>query len=174
MGAAAALALGLVSGCGYANPYSPGSAAATTVVPSASASAAPSPAMSPTPAPGGDSFTAGAGLRPVEFADGLEYIDLKAGTGATARTGAKVSVQYTGWLSSGKVFDSSWTRGRPFSFTLGQGQVIKGWDEGVVGMKVGGKRKLIIPPGLGYGAKGHPPVIPGGATLTFEVTLLTA
>ena len=103
---------------------------------------------------------------------GLQYIDLKVGTGATAQAGQTVSVHYTGWLENGKKFDSSVDRGQPFSFPLGAGRVIKGWDEGVKGMKVGGKRKLIIPSNLGYGARGAGGVIPPNATLIFEVELL--
>jgi FKBP-type peptidyl-prolyl cis-trans isomerase len=108
----------------------------------------------------------------VTLASGLKVQDLVVGTGAEATTGGKVSVHYTGWLTDGTKFDSSLDRGRPFAFTLGAGDVIRGWDEGVAGMKVGGKRKLIIPPGLAYGAGGRPPVIPPDATLVFEVELL--
>ncbi len=103
---------------------------------------------------------------------GLTYDVLQAGTGAEAKAGAKVKVHYTGWLTDGKKFDSSVDRGRPFEFSLGGGQVIKGWDEGVAGMKVGEKRKLTIPPELGYGSRGAAGVIPPGATLIFEVELL--
>ena len=103
---------------------------------------------------------------------GLKYIDLKEGTGERAREGDTVSVHYTGWLKDGKKFDSSRDRNRPFSFELGAGKVIKGWDEGVAGMKEGGKRKLIIPPELGYGERGAPGAIPPNAELTFEVELL--
>jgi FKBP-type peptidyl-prolyl cis-trans isomerase len=104
-------------------------------------------------------------------ASGLKYQDLVVGTGAEAVAGKSVSVHYTGWLEDGTQFDTS-VGGQPFTFTLGAGQVIPGWDEGVAGMKVGGKRKLVIPPELGYGAQGYPPVIPANATLTFEVELL--
>src|SRR6516225_12463149 len=97
----------------------------------------------------------------------LEYWDIVVGTGATAVAGKPVKVHYTGWLTDGKKFDSSVDRGQPFEFTLGAGQVIKGWDEGVVGMKVGGKRQLTIPAVLGYGARGAPPVIPANAELIF-------
>ena len=104
---------------------------------------------------------------------GLKYQDLKVGTGAAAKKGDTVEVHYTGWLKDGKKFDSSVDRGKPFSFPLGAGRVIKGWDEGVAGMKVGGKRKLIIPSKLGYGARGTPDgTIPADAELTFEVELL--
>jgi FKBP-type peptidyl-prolyl cis-trans isomerase len=103
---------------------------------------------------------------------GLEYWDIKVGTGPTAVRGQMVKVHYTGWLTNGKKFDSSVDRAEPFTFTLGQGQVIKGWDEGVAGMKVGGKRQLRIPPELGYGDRGAGGVIPPNATLIFDVELL--
>ena len=105
-------------------------------------------------------------------ASGLQIEELNEGTGAEAKAGSQVQVYYTGWLTDGKKFDSSKDRGQPFSFRLGGGQVIRGWDEGVAGMKVGGKRKLTIPPDLGYGARGAGGVIPPGATLVFEVELL--
>ena len=111
-----------------------------------------------------------------ELANGLKYTDSTVGTGAEAVPGHKVSVHYTGWLftngAKGAKFDSSLDRGQPFSFTLGAHQVIRGWDEGVAGMKVGGKRTLTIPPDLGYGARGAGGVIPPGATLLFDVELL--
>jgi len=103
---------------------------------------------------------------------GLQYQDLVVGNGAEAVAGKSVTVHYTGTLQDGTKFDSSVDRNQPFTFTLGAGQVIPGWDEGVAGMKVGGKRKLVIPPDLAYGAQGYPPVIPADATLTFEVELL--
>jgi FKBP-type peptidyl-prolyl cis-trans isomerase FkpA len=103
---------------------------------------------------------------------GLTIEDLNVGTGAEATAGKKVKVHYTGWLANGTKFDSSKDRDDPFEFPLGAGRVIKGWDEGVQGMKVGGKRKLTIPPGLGYGARGAGGVIPPDATLVFEVELL--
>jgi FKBP-type peptidyl-prolyl cis-trans isomerase len=103
---------------------------------------------------------------------GLVYEDLATGDGALARSGNEVTVHYTGWLLSGRKFDSSVDRGEPFSFSLGRGNVIAGWDEGVAGMKVGGRRKLTIPPDLGYGPYGAGNVIPPNATLVFEVELL--
>ena len=103
---------------------------------------------------------------------GLIIDDLVAGDGATASAGQNVTVHYTGWLTDGTKFDSSKDRGDPFVFPLGGGRVIKGWDEGVQGMKVGGKRKLTIPPAIGYGARGAGGVIPPNATLVFEVELL--
>jgi FKBP-type peptidyl-prolyl cis-trans isomerase len=108
--------------------------------------------------------------------DGLQIIDLKVGTGASPKTGQTVVVHYTGWLyvdgKKGAKFDSSVDRGQPFEFPIGQQQVIAGWDEGVATMKIGGKRTLIIPPALGYGARGAGGVIPPNATLLFDVELL--
>jgi peptidylprolyl isomerase len=104
---------------------------------------------------------------------GLKYYDLQTGDGATAEAGQQVSVHYTGWLTDGTKFDSSIDRGTPFTFTLGAGNVIPGWDEGVAGMKVGGKRQLVIPPELAYGQSGAGGVIPPNATLIFEVELLS-
>jgi len=103
---------------------------------------------------------------------GLQYDDLTVGAGAVARAGQYVTVHYTGWLTNGRKFDSSLDRGDPFGFNLGRGQVIAGWDEGVQGMQVGGKRKLTIPPELGYGQFGAGGVIPPNATLVFAVELL--
>ncbi len=104
--------------------------------------------------------------------DMLEILDQIVGTGSEAVTGKRVSVHYTGTLTSGQKFDSSRDRGRPFQFHLGRGEVIKGWDQGVVGMRVGGTRKLTIPAELAYGARGFPPVIPPNSTLVFEVELV--
>src|SRR3990170_6410373 len=103
---------------------------------------------------------------------GLRYQDITVGQGAEAGADRTVSVHYTGWLPNGEKFDSSRDRNQPFSFSLGAGQVIAGWDEGVAGMKVGGRRKLVIPADLGYGTAGAPPDIPPGATLVFDVELL--
>jgi FKBP-type peptidyl-prolyl cis-trans isomerase FkpA len=103
---------------------------------------------------------------------GLKFEDLHAGSGAVAGSGQKAKVHYTGWLTTGEKFDSSVDRNDPFEFTLGAGEVIKGWDEGVAGMKIGGKRRLTIPAALGYGARGAGGVIPPNAELIFEVELL--
>jgi len=108
----------------------------------------------------------------VTTASGLKYVDLVIGKGASPTAGKQVKVHYTGTLENGKKFDSSFDRNEPFSFTIGVGQVIRGWDEGVMTMKVGGKRKLIIPSKLGYGARGAGGVIPPNATLLFDVELL--
>lgn len=109
----------------------------------------------------------------VKTSSGLTYWDLRVGNGDTAKEGSHVRVHYTGWLANGKKFDSSVDAGRPFDFTIGNGEVIKGWDEGVSGMRVGGKRQLRIPPELAYGADGTPDgPIPPNATLIFDVQLL--
>jgi len=146
--------------CGYADPAGSGGSAATT------------DQTTPTPLAGVDDFNEGSGKPVITLPDGLKYINLKVGDGALATSKSTVRVHYTGWLSSGQKFDSSRDRGQPFDVTLGQGQVIPGWDEGIPGMKVGGRRKLIIPPALGYGDQGSPPVIPAKATLVFTVELL--
>lgn len=108
----------------------------------------------------------------ITTASGLVIEDIVTGDGAEAASGQEVTVHYTGWLTDGKKFDSSKDRDDPFVFPLGGGRVIRGWDEGVQGMKIGGKRKLTIPPALGYGARGAGGVIPPNATLVFEVELL--
>ncbi len=156
------------SACGYPDPY-------TTSGPVANES--PGPVSSPSPSPGTDDCNAGASLTPFTYPDGLKYIDLTVGTGAVAVSGENLTVNYTGWLSNCKQFDSS--RGRTaFTFQVGMNKVIAGWDEGLPGMKVGGKRKLIIPSDLAYGPSGQTnpntgaQVIPANATLVFEVELL--
>jgi peptidylprolyl isomerase len=108
----------------------------------------------------------------VATASGLKYVDVVEGTGATPKTGQTVSVHYTGTLENGTKFDSSVDRGQPYEFRLGTGAVIKGWDEGLASMKVGGKRKLIIPPALGYGPRGNGPSIPPNSILLFDVELM--
>ncbi|MGI8898434.1 MAG: FKBP-type peptidyl-prolyl cis-trans isomerase [Pyrinomonadaceae bacterium] len=108
----------------------------------------------------------------VATASGLKYIDMVDGTGATPKKGQTLTVHYTGTLENGKKFDSSVDRGQPYEFRVGEGAVIKGWDEGLASMKVGGKRKLIIPPALGYGQRGSPPNIPPNSILLFDVELL--
>jgi peptidylprolyl isomerase len=115
---------------------------------------------------------AGSGDTEITTASGLKYTDLTVGTGATPQRGQTVTVHYTGTLADGKKFDSSYDHGRPADFKIGVGNVIKGWDEGLMSMKVGGKRRLVIPSALGYGPQGRPPDIPGNSTLIFDVELL--
>lgn len=120
------------------------------------------------------------GASPTKLADsdyettstGLMYHDLQIGSGTSPQKGQKVTVHYSGWLMNGKVFDSSLKRNKPFTFEIGKRKVIRGWDEGVLTMKVGGRRQLKVPSALGYGTVGSPPVIPKNATLIFEVELL--
>ena len=168
--ASAVLAALLVAGCGYPDP-NPGNGPVAGVS-----------ETTPTAQAGGDDFNEGAGRTPVKFPDGLQILDLKAGAGPTVGAGATVKVQYTGWLSNGTKFDSSRDAGRdPLCVILQNTQqpqgdctpVIAGWNEGVPGMKVGGKRKLTIPPALGYGDQGAPPVIPANATLVFSIEVLS-
>ena len=109
----------------------------------------------------------------VETSSGLKYVDEVVGTGASPTKGKRVTVHYTGTLTSGKKFDSSRDRGEPFQFVIGVGQVIKGWDEGVLSMNVGGKRKLMIPSSLAYGARGAGGAVPPNADLNFDVELLS-
>ena len=113
-------------------------------------------------------------IQTITTASGLQYQDISAGAGNEANPMDQVTVHYTGWLEDGTKFDSSVDRNQPYQFTLGTGNVIQGWDEGVAGMKEGGKRRLIIPPALGYGEGGSPPVIPPNATLIFDVELIQA
>ena len=108
----------------------------------------------------------------VKTDSGLQYWEIRVGPGEVAKEGSHVRVHYTGWLTTGKKFDSSVDAGKPFDFTIGNGEVIKGWEEGVAGMKVGGKRQLRIPPELAYAAEGSPPTIPPNATLIFDIQLL--
>ena len=125
------------------------------------------------PASAQDSFSQQVTL--IRQPSGLQYGDITMGCGAQVRTGQNVTVEYTGWLQSGKEFDSSRSSGRqPFVFPLGEQQVIAGFDQGVMGMHIGGKRRLVIPPALGYGAQGVPPVIPPNATLVFNVEVVAA
>jgi len=169
--AAAALAALLAAGCGYPDPTpSPPPGAAVTET-------TPTPAVA-----GGDDFHAGDNQTPVKFPDGLQVVDLAVGTGQIVPPGATVTVQYTGWLGDGTQFDTSRQAGRdPLCAILLNTQqtvgnctpVIPGWNEAVPGMKVGGKRKMILPPSLGYGAQGQPPVIPANATLVFTVELIS-
>lgn len=120
-------------------------------------------AAGPTPVAEGDYETT---------STGLQVYDLRTGDGVSPSKGQKVTVHYTGWLTNGKSFDSSISRNEAFSFEIGKRKVIRGWDEGVMSMKVGGRRQLKIPPALGYGSVGSPPAIPRNATLIFEIELL--
>jgi FKBP-type peptidyl-prolyl cis-trans isomerase len=158
----ALVGLALVAGgCGYPEvPVADTSPVATTVKTQASA------------APGADDFNEGSGKKATKLPDGLQYIDLKIGTGVAVRKNDRVSMQYTGWLTDGKKFDSSRDRDQPFEVTLGKGEVIPGWDEGIPGMKLGGRRKLIIPYQLAYGEQGQEGSIPPRATLIFIVELV--
>jgi FKBP-type peptidyl-prolyl cis-trans isomerase len=159
------LAAVVLAACGYPAP-SGGSGTAAAVS-----------TTTPTPTGVVDNFNEGGGRTPVKFPDGLQFIDLKVGTGETVRPGATILAQYTGWLANGTAFDSSRPRGEPLCVILdakaqGSGNctsVIPGWIEGIPGMKVGGRRKLIIPPALAYGTQGASPQIPPNATLTFIV-----
>lgn len=143
-----------LAGCASAPPAAPPAPAATAAAPATPAPVAPV-------------------VQEVTMSSGLKYVDLAVGDGALAEDGMTVAVHYTGWLADGTKFDSSRDRGeRPFTFQLGAGQVIRGWDEGVKGMRVGGKRKLTIPSDLGYGERGAGGVIPPNATLVFEVDFM--
>jgi len=157
--------------CGYPDPY-----AGTGAV----ANESPNPSASPSVSPGVDDFGTCYNAKGVTFPDGLKSFDLKVGTGAAAKTGQNAEVQYTGWLTDGHPFDSSRFAGRTaFTFQLGQGQVIPGWDEGVLGEQIGGKRCLTIPAELAYGAQGQTDqstgtvIIPPNAILVFEIELVS-
>ncbi|MHB8575518.1 MAG: FKBP-type peptidyl-prolyl cis-trans isomerase [Dehalococcoidia bacterium] len=186
-----AAALALFAGCGSSSNNSaktalttPTPAAAGTPIPTIR-QGTPRPGQTPRPTAAAASQPPGspsAGIPPVPAgtgpiqttASGLQYEDITVGSGAAAQSDQSITVNYTGWLDNGTVFDSSLNAGRtPFKFNLGQGQVIKGWDEGVQGMKVGGKRRLIIPGALAYGPQGRPPTIPPNATLTFDIGLVS-
>jgi hypothetical protein len=169
--AAIALTAFGTAACGYPDPYAGNPPVANE---------SPNPSASPSVSPGADDCNAGGGLNTVTYPDGLKVIDLKVGTGQVAKDGENAEVQYTGWLTNCRQFDSSRNPGRTsFTFQIGKSQVISGWDEGLLGMKVGGKRKLIIPPDLAYGPQGQTDqttgatIIPPNATLVFEVELLS-
>jgi FKBP-type peptidyl-prolyl cis-trans isomerase len=165
LGVALALAL---AGCNSTTTTTGGSSSSSTSATGSSSTSATTAA--PPAAASGTEATAAA--KEITMPNGLKYVDLKVGDGQIAETGMTAQVHYTGWLTDGTKFDSSVDRGQPFSFKLGAGQVIRGWDEGVKGMRVGGKRKLTIPPDMGYGAAGAGGVIPPNATLVFDVELL--
>jgi FKBP-type peptidyl-prolyl cis-trans isomerase FkpA len=160
----AVLAVLLLAGCNQSSTTTSTTSTAGTSTPPAAHESTGTHMSEGQPAAGAASM--------VTTASGLQYQDIVLGDGATAQSGNTVTVHYTGWLTDSTKFDSSRDSGRPFSFVLGQGQVIRGWDEGVAGMKVHGRRKLVIPPHLGYGAQGAGGVIPPNATLVFDVELL--
>jgi FKBP-type peptidyl-prolyl cis-trans isomerase len=165
----AVVAASLLAGCGA---QVGGDGSRFSVTPAPDLCAAP---PTPSPGPDGDSFCA----RPASVnivPDGLQWGDFTGGTGPAITAGQRIRVQYTGWLqSTGAMFDSSRQPGRqPFEFTLGGGAVIAGWEQGLRGIHVGGKRRLVVPPSLGYGAAGRPPAIPANATLIFDVEVLAA
>jgi peptidylprolyl isomerase len=161
---AVVIALGLLFfGPRIFTPFSPqGSLTGTTTPELASTTASASNSMNPISSE----------PIPTQLPSTLTATDQVVGTGAEAVPGKQVTVNYVGMLPDGSVFDASASHGQPFTFTLGAGQVIKGWDQGVAGMKVGGKRRLIVPADFGYGPNGYPPVIPPNATLIFDVELL--
>lgn len=152
------------------SPQAPASEAAGTAAPS---TASPEAAATASAAPASGSPSAkSAGGKTVTLPDGLKYTDIVEGTGPSPKPGDSVTVQYTGTLTNGTKFDSSYDHGTPFTFTIGVGQVIKGWDEGVMTMKKGGKRHLEIPPNLAYGNRAVGGVIPANSTLLFDVELV--
>jgi FKBP-type peptidyl-prolyl cis-trans isomerase FkpA len=161
----AALATLALAGCHQKTATTTASTSTTASVTTPAGTAAESTGSSMNAMPGGAAAE-------ITTPSGLKYQDLALGDGAVAESGKSVTVHYTGWLTDGTKFDSSVDRGQPFAFTLGAGQVIRGWDEGVRGMKVHGKRRLTIPSDLGYGQQGAAGVIPPNATLIFEVELL--
>jgi FKBP-type peptidyl-prolyl cis-trans isomerase len=171
----------VLAACGANGEGAPGSAgcpvgAAASTCSGGSSSESTSNSSCNTALQGGaDSFTDPVAIT-TTLSDGLKYGDFLVGCGTLVKTGMTVSVNYTGWLqSNGTQFDTSRQGGRgPFSVTLGQHQVIAGWDEGIPGMRVGGKRRLIIPPALAYGANGYPPTIPANASLVFDIEVLSA
>ena len=185
---AGGMAATLLAACGANGDVGPADAGCPVGV-AASSCSSPTPsaaAVSSTPAPnpcttaptpsataGGDSFCRFVAITNT-LAGGLQWGDITVGTGAAVGTGTKINVQYTGWLeATGVMFDTSRQSGRgPFSITLGQHSVIAGWEEGIPGMKVGGKRRLVIPSALAYGAQGYPPTIPANATLVFDIEVL--
>lgn len=161
-----------LAACGAATPSAPAGEAAVSPAPANDPTVTIAP-PAPTSVPETASNAGSAGQEnAVTTASGLQYIEIEAGTGESPEPGDVVSVHYRGTLADGSEFDSSYGRGTPFKFALGQGMVIAGWDEGIAMMKEGGKARLIIPPNLAYGAQGYPPVIPANATLTFEVELI--
>jgi FKBP-type peptidyl-prolyl cis-trans isomerase len=168
-----AIAFTLATACHPSDRSGAGTATAQST-PDTTASAAPASGPPAAAASAPITFAPSLGVdlsKMSKTASGLAYQDTKVGTGATAAAGQNVSVHYTGWLPDGTKFDSSRDRNQPFDFKLGAGQVIRGWDEGVAGMKVGGRRLLVIPPDLAYGPSGSGP-IPPNATLVFDVELL--
>jgi FKBP-type peptidyl-prolyl cis-trans isomerase len=159
------------SGCAVGAASSDCSSSSTTT---SSSTSSVNPCAAPTPAPAGsDDFCKRVAITNT-LADGMQFGDITVGTGPEVKSGDKIQVQYTGWLqSNGVMFDTSRQPGRgPFDLTLGAGSVIKGWEEGIPGMHVGGKRRLVIPPDLGYGASGQPPTIPPNAVLVFDVEVV--